>query len=513
MPLQELARPPLLDTAVLTQYMTPTTDADANRAALQQVIDRIAPSGLGKGAKLFIPPRWDGSGNPDPITVSRNGSNAWALDVPSNTVIDGAGQGSALKLAAGQANFTRLLRIQDKHDVVIRNLRIDGNRDNNDLAFEHNHCIFVYDSSDVVIEDVETVNATGDGVSISGTVAKSRDIHVNRLRSTGHKRNPVTVEQADDVWITNSYLIAAADSGGQAIDSEPFSDVATGRLYIVGNIIGHLNPAAAYSLTFSGKSQTYPRSGIQIIGNEFRGGGLNGNNVEDVVIAGNTGDIINLYSLGYSNRVLVANNAWNCTSAVYAIEAQFTSTFIPAGWTIADNALTTPNGGGMNFQGVDNLTIRGGSLIGGGTGNGIRTQATRSTKNHQITGLLITGYTKGLYATRSSTNTHDGLLIGGNTFDTIGTALDLESTVAFLSNVVVQPNVMRSVTTPISINTSTPYVTSGTPGRAAAWNCNGTPEGAITERIGATAIRRDGGASTTFYVKESGTGNTGWVAK
>lgn len=42
---------------------------------------------------------------------------------------------------------------------------------------------------------------------------------------------------------------------------------------------------------------------------------------------------------------------------------------------------------------------------------------------------------------------------------------------------------------------------------------NGTPEGQITAPVGAIATRRDGGASTTFYVKQSGAGNTGWIAK
>lgn len=41
----------------------------------------------------------------------------------------------------------------------------------------------------------------------------------------------------------------------------------------------------------------------------------------------------------------------------------------------------------------------------------------------------------------------------------------------------------------------------------------GTPEGAVTAPVGAVFVRSDGGASTTLYVKESGTGNTGWVAK
>lgn len=42
---------------------------------------------------------------------------------------------------------------------------------------------------------------------------------------------------------------------------------------------------------------------------------------------------------------------------------------------------------------------------------------------------------------------------------------------------------------------------------------NGTPEGAVTAPVGSDYRRLDGGASTSYYVKESGSGNTGWVAK
>ncbi len=41
----------------------------------------------------------------------------------------------------------------------------------------------------------------------------------------------------------------------------------------------------------------------------------------------------------------------------------------------------------------------------------------------------------------------------------------------------------------------------------------GTPEGVVTAPIGATYHRTNGGANTSFYVKESGVSNTGWVAK
>lgn len=41
----------------------------------------------------------------------------------------------------------------------------------------------------------------------------------------------------------------------------------------------------------------------------------------------------------------------------------------------------------------------------------------------------------------------------------------------------------------------------------------GSPEGSLAAVVGSIALRTDGGTSTSLYVKESGTGNTGWVAK
>ncbi len=41
----------------------------------------------------------------------------------------------------------------------------------------------------------------------------------------------------------------------------------------------------------------------------------------------------------------------------------------------------------------------------------------------------------------------------------------------------------------------------------------GSPEGAVSAPIGSLFSRTDGGAGTSLYVKESGSGNTGWAAK
>jgi len=41
----------------------------------------------------------------------------------------------------------------------------------------------------------------------------------------------------------------------------------------------------------------------------------------------------------------------------------------------------------------------------------------------------------------------------------------------------------------------------------------GSPESVVTASVGSLFLRTDGGATTTLYVKTSGTGNTGWTAK
>src|SRR5581483_11710818 len=49
-------------------------------------------------------------------------------------------------------------------------------------------------------------------------------------------------------------------------------------------------------------------------------------------------------------------------------------------------------------------------------------------------------------------------------------------------------------------------------GSVCAMSGPGSPEGVVAASVGSTWYRTDGGAGTSIYFKESGTGNTGWVA-
>jgi hypothetical protein len=48
---------------------------------------------------------------------------------------------------------------------------------------------------------------------------------------------------------------------------------------------------------------------------------------------------------------------------------------------------------------------------------------------------------------------------------------------------------------------------------ALLYSGTGSPETVVTAGVGSLYLRTDGGAGTSLYVKESGTGNTGWIGK
>ena len=52
----------------------------------------------------------------------------------------------------------------------------------------------------------------------------------------------------------------------------------------------------------------------------------------------------------------------------------------------------------------------------------------------------------------------------------------------------------------------------GSPANCTVTWGTGSPESVVTAPVGSLFLRTNGGASTTMYVKESGSSNTGWRA-
>jgi hypothetical protein len=159
-------------------------------------------------------------------------------------------------------------------------------------------------------------------------------------------------------------------------------------------------------------------------------------------------------------------------------------------------------------------------------------------RNGKHTVLQSAGSSSSIYLRRSSgtnavrvTDTGNMLIEGGGQFSlTGGTALinaDAAANIQIRNGTTarfqvfgasgnVAPGADNTQTLGTSaLRWSTVYGTNLRPGDGTViWTAgSGTPEGAVAAPVGSLFTRTDGGASTTLYVKQSGTGNTGWVAK
>lgn len=131
-------------------------------------------------------------------------------------------------------------------------------------------------------------------------------------------------------------------------------------------------------------------------------------------------------------------------------------------------------------------------------------------------GLNYTGSIGVIYNSGDPTNTND---VYGNHFDELAIDMDASGCESVRANDTTTSgsgpwpsriaNLRLGGSNPVAINLNDPnaFVQFG------PMYGTGTPESSVTAPVGSLYVSSSGGSSTTLYVKESGTGNTGWVAK
>jgi hypothetical protein len=191
-------------------------------------------------------------------------------------------------------------------------------------------------------------------------------------------------------------------------------------------------------------------------------------------------------------------------------------TFRTSNGQIIDAVLSGCEADGNTLSGVnvDNTGFPGAvyrvSVIGGTfRGNNGRGVIIRGGKDCKVVGATLGVNGAGL-AQIQVDGSAARVLVSDNVISsgTVGVAIDATVTDATVSNNAINS---RLTSTPLSL--ATPVRTGGAGHKASEYSGTGTPEGTVTAAVGSRYFRLDGGAGTVFYVKESGTGNTGWVAK
>jgi len=129
-----------------------------------------------------------------------------------------------------------------------------------------------------------------------------------------------------------------------------------------------------------------------------------------------------------------------------------------------------------------------------------------ATANKIYSGATVTFYEEELGA---KTNVKASLFSGITGSEQLSNPQILDGFGKFRVPVYIETSVIAEVT---GFGNAPDHVT-GIIRPAVIFTGTGSPEGVVTASVGALYTRTDGGAGTTLYVKESGTSNTGWVAK
>lgn len=178
-------------------------------------------------------------------------------------------------------------------------------------------------------------------------------------------------------------------------------------------------------------------------------------------------------------NVILAAGVGSCGITLYGSLSGATD---PA---VVDNSGVTTN---YIFDAVGNLTARGAVTLQQG--------AAKTTMD--IPGGALVGGIR-LSDPVTPANGQIGLGTSGVRAQASGVNLFIQGDEIHLRNIALNP-------TPLVFGTSLTANTSIRTG-------TGSPETVVTASVGSLFLRTDGGAGTTLYVKESGAGNTGWIAK
>jgi len=264
-----------------------------------------------------------------------------------------------------------------------------------------------------------------------------------------------------------------ANTGDVSISSTTAGSANAGALVLQGGIsAGNTGSAASYfggAVTVAGAGSFTTADATQTL----RIKGATGMLRVAGYVDGTNGAV--LYSLNNAENAYIPLSA-NASEIFLNIAGTPKLTIGTTGAATFAGAVTVTGGATVNGG---NGTYGGGALLLGGSGGG-SVNAIYTTDTGAV----------GIYSDHRGTS-NTGLWYWRNGTGAANERMRLEAT----GNLVVAGAV--------SVSGTAATFTSGT----------GSPESVKTAPVGSLYTRTDGGASTTLYVKESGAGNTGWIAK
>lgn len=463
----------------------------------------------------------------------------------ANVQLRGAGPSSIIKWKwdAGSAAGSMITISDGAARNTIADLQLDGSALTNPAAGRSNHLVQIGTgaASGTIFENAvrgcvigNMVASSGDGINVKGTTGNlvSR-AWVSQNTFSACSRYSVCFDSGYEyAWINNNYM-----TGGETeLALVASSDVNGNGVVIYGNEIVHTSGSVRHGMRIEGGATgliTQMAMGQNVILNGF----ATCKNVRYATCSGNTqtsGAYAStdpaFYISGVAQYVAFDGNLVDRASGASAgpCVALEKATGAPSYCLVNKNVLVNEKAAGGFIRCVDATQIE-------ACGNMCRSSDAGSTTIHAIdfqavtanvTDILCQGNVitaaAGTFASAVRMLANGANIVDFNVAANIADSIDygMQFEVgggggSFTGLDMMADNTWDSVTgdynnVGVTVRPRIGF-NAGTFG-ANLFTGDGSPEGVITARIGSMYLRRDGGQGTSVYYKESGTGNTGWVA-
>jgi hypothetical protein len=383
-------------------------------------------------------------------------------------------------------------------------------------GFNAQYC-YVHDN---VIEDIGHAAATTCyGVYLEANGAPKYGNRVNRnvidLSSNGTSAQPILLTSV----LTNYQLgwqIKDNDIRGSTDAANADLAICIGARGHRGVVTGNVTTGGSMGFSEGGDDCVITNNNISELVGSIRWGieptgsrcTITGNTITDCIIGISS-------STNAMDQMTLGNNTIICDAAVtvtIGIQLQ-----VPSGQTGRDINISggtiKARRGVVTTRDVTGLTISGVTFRGPGSGTsggrGVFLDTPETAAHVYITGCTFAGFERAYSLFNASAVTHTNLYALGNIkANDIGantSGWHLEGSAALGSGTVVDA-------WGVSGTTGRYHITDQANNVRVIVGINGSPESVETAGVGSMATRRDGAAGTTMYMKNSGTGNTGWGA-
>lgn len=492
-------------------------------AAIQAALDSGASEIVFTAGRTFIV---DGG-----LDVTTNGQHILAY-------------GATIKLKANAT--TKWIINSTATDVVFAGGTYDGNKANGNSSGStyDSFCVGLYGDR-CTCQDIRSINTYGIGVKGFGNYLSVLNCRISNTEHYGiFFDGSVSVSHTGNRAIGNTIDMSEGQiDGGQNIGQGILFTAGAGQAQTAweladNNVIGPQTTVAdqAINLAVRGNSGIVSNNTTRYGSMGFSEGGANtvitGNRFLNLVgttrfgiepSGGNTvvtGNVVTdairgvmvSGSLNFDNLVITGNKLDASNEGIYL---QISATYTARNCIVSGNNITFGGYGIYTTRDVKNLQISSNVLVGPSatfaTGRGIFIDTPPSDVYVFVTGNTITNVARPYAIYSASTTTFNKLFAIGNNLSLAGS-----NTNSSVWNVEGAAVVGTEVISANNVNPGTiglQYNMIDQSSSLLTLYGAGSPEGSVTASPGSIYFNKSGGAGTTLYVKQSGSGNTGWVGK